>query len=839
MRYADIEAAWRSGRIDSSTLVWRETMADWTPISAVPLLSMGLPARQQPKSPSQAEPSEPPASRPSPPTGDPHSLDFAAAKRRRRSSMSGAPGSKPSSKPSPKPTSATATARSPGATPTSPHPVPGSPGDPPFSANASLAALTMHAIAMVDPQSDDEERPSSPWSRGSVRSEAPAQSTSSPAADPATAAPDTAEVVDASFEKDFEELWAGGLDPKPAERAAPNPTPVATDPNFEEDFAELWAQGPQPASDVTGGERPAPAARDQTTQAPAETEEEPPAAEQVLRAVAPEADIGGTEREPTTESTASGAPPEEASRHAPTQAQSPSSDDVQVSGEREAMIPPSEPKPRSAPSLDSLRDLRLAPPREPSHSTPAPLPPQPSTLAAPDGWGRAAAPNQGPPPAQAPRAASTQERSRPSTIQPSMRPPPPRSAAARLAAVSTPDAASLEKGAPHRPSLPAPSRPSVPTDASLSRAPSAASSPLASSPSGPSSPRPSAVATDDSRPFAVFSRPSATLVFGEPQPAAPAKHGPPPLPAARSSAAATSPGPAAALAPSSTTASPNPAAAPAAPSSTTASPNYATTPSPSSTPVSPSAAPAPSLANATASATPGAAPSPSGVPAIPNATLSPPVSSVSPSYEEQDFAAALRRGSRWSVRALPTGAGGPWASLRGNGRLSRKAVIGVAAGAVFILAFVLSLAHSSKDSTESASAQEEPPSPAKSATAAPPHVPSPTASSVSAEGERAAQEPPPQSALSRAMRKALTGAPRTGSSRRGESDRVAAAAHKPGLAPPKDGVGETKTTKPPVTVARRPQSRPASPGSNIPPPSFTADDSAPKKTAWDPTNPGF
>jgi hypothetical protein len=60
-----------------------------------------------------------------------------------------------------------------------------------------------------------------------------------------------------------------------------------------------------------------------------------------------------------------------------------------------------------------------------------------------------------------------------------------------------------------------------------------------------------------------------------------------------------------------------------------------------------------------------------------------------------------------------------------------------------------------------------------------------------------------------------------------------------GSALPKDKVAPPRTTRPPVAASRRPPSRTARAPSDIPAPSSDTSDSAPKKTAWDPTNPGF
>ncbi|MBN1608327.1 MAG: DUF4339 domain-containing protein [Polyangiaceae bacterium] len=852
MCHADIEDAWRAGRIDASTLVWRETMADWTPLGAVPLLSMGLPAQRQSAGDSRTEPSDPPALRPSPRSADPHSSDFAAAKRRRRNSMSGVPSSKSARKlasatpapHTPSPTQDSAAPSSPNATPKSPEPAPGSPSATPISANASLTQLTMQAIAMVDPHSDDVGRPSSPWALKSARPETPAQSAPSTTAAPAMAAPDTATLGDATFEKEFEELWAGGLDPNPAERAAPGAT-VASDPNFEADFAELWAQGPQPTSLATGDEQQAVAAGNQAEHSPAEGAAESPVDEQVVRAAAqPEARLepagrlepaapaqsdessrvrGGDQPAPMSRPAAVGALRGEPSLRAAAAAHRLHSDDLQSSGEREAPIQPSEPKPKSGPSIESLRDMRPVPPRERSRLTPVPMPSHPSSPETSAGLGQPAALESGSARTQAVAGPAADEHARPD-IQPSGRPPPPRSPAARLGAALAHDASLPDKGEPRGSSLPSPSRPSVPSDAPLS--PSAPSQALGSSPSHPSGLRPAAAAAGDARPIAIFERPSATLVFGGPQPAASVKAGPPPLPAS-SSAATASPAPVSV-----------PPPLPAPSSAATASPAPVSVPPPLPAPSSvTTSGPAPALAPLPSASTPGVAPSP-------------PVSPVSSGFSEADFVAALKGGKRWSVRALATGAGEPWASLRGTSRLSRRAVIGAAAGAVVILALVLSLTQSSNDPTESASAQE-PPGPDEAKAPASPHAPSAT-TVVTSETDHGSNEAAAQSALSRAMKKALTGA----SKRR--RDTVATADSKPsndqnlrrdldktlqdwssGTALPRDKVAPPKTTKAPRTVARRPQSRPIRSSSNIPPPSFSSSEGAPKKTAWDPTNPGF
>jgi hypothetical protein len=107
------------------------------------------------------------------------------------------------------------------------------------------------------------------------------------------------------------------------------------------------------------------------------------------------------------------------------------------------------------------------------------------------------------------------------------------------------------------------------------------------------------------------------------------------------------------------------------------------------------------------------------------------------------------------------------------------------------------------------------------------------------------------------MKRALTGASRTRAPKY-ERNRAASTGRKPGsdrnirreldetledwnsgTALPKDDVAAPKTTKPPVTAERRPHSRTTRPASNVPPPSFSSREDTPKKTAWDPTNPGF
>jgi hypothetical protein len=843
MSTADIEAAWRSGRIDGSTLVWRETMADWTPVAAVPLLRMEPPA---PRGDSATEPSEPPASRPASPSADPRSSDFAAAKRRRRSSVSGVPSAKPGPK-------LASTSRAPhAANATLPSGEPRSAHDAtnaaPLLASASLAELTTHAIAMVDPHSDEVGRPSSPWALRSARPEMPAPSEPRSDADAAPAAGATAAIGDATFEKDFEQLWANGLDPNPADRAPKNDA-AASDPNFEADFAELWAQGPQPTAPVAGAEQPVPGVQREAAEVPDDGGAKLAAAEPVLQPpleTARELDVAvQVEPSPPAGITVSSAEPTRApgieqpaaapqpaapvvlpalpSLHDTAEAHRPSFEDLHVSGERDALIPPSENKPKSGPSIESLRDLRPAAPHETGHLTPLPSHP----AGAPE-LGHVPVLSRAPARAEVPPPISAGELARPSGSPPAVRPPPPRSHAARQGMAPPHDTATQDKGETRRSSLPSLSRPSLPARTSLS--PNAPPAALGSSPSSPSGPHPPLAPAGDAPPIAIFQRPSATLVFGEPQPATPVRSGPPPFPVPSPSA----------------TVSPVPTAAPSRPSAT-ASPPPLALPSLASDTARPAAAAA---SSATASPVQALAASLSAAPSVtPSVAPSPPVLPATSDSAEEDFVLALKGGKMRSLRALAGTVHAPGAWLTRDGRLSRKAVIGLAAGAVFVVAFVLSLTLSSKDSTESASA-EQPPSAAEARSPASPQAPSANATGTSepARGSRDARAP---SSLSRAMKRALTGASRPGA-------KVASADGKPGsdqdlhreldktldewnsgAALPKDEVAPPKTRRPAGSIARRPLSRTPRSNASVPPPSSNASDNAPRKTAWDPTNPGF
>lgn len=845
MCHADIEAAWCAGRIDASTLVWRETMADWKPIEAVPLLSMVLPAQ------SRREPASPPAAAgqaarpPSAPPPDPHSLDFAAAKRRRRSSIPGVSGPRPSppnaqsaspgpeSFPSSSPPSAQSASPGPGSSPSSgpgspmahsPSPRPGSSSLTPPAASTLLAQLTMHAIARVEPHSDDSSRPVTPWTVGPTRSGMPPAPTpavlpaderpterppSISAADAGTrprsgpdAVRDAESVDDAAFEKDFETLWADGLDPDAALRAAPSSTPESGSDGaaFEAEFAELWAQGPEPA--------PAPleelhALSSQTEQA--RSEEKGAAKTPTLEVAAlgvPQDD--GQPSAALVELASTSTEQPERPRAVPIESRetpAPSSSATAGLSLRPAIdhapeatsLLPSEKQPSTAasetpkgPSVDALRDLRPAraeqpsasplspiPPREPSHSALPPIPPRTGARTTLAGLGVAAA--SGNPTARpsafprvedaaaAPAAASDTSRS--PVGQRSIRPPPPRSsaAAARASSGSDADSSSPNQHDPRRPSFPSPSRSSLPSNAPLAREPSAP-------PVAPNAP----TARPEVGPpaIAVFERRAPTLVFGDAPvivTEAPALAGPPPLPVA--------------------------------------SPSLTTSPA------------------TTASEFGSGAGGQLG-------------------FGEADFLAALKRRPQWSPRAWVAASGALWTSLTDKTQASRKAVIGVSVGAVIAIALILALALSSNDAPESASSQEAT-SGLKAATATPKRasVTEDTPTSNTDRGE-------PSSADSTVLRgnngkRTPPGASRPSPSRVASAEELDRNLDKTlqdwssGAAMPKEAVAPPKPKRP--TIARRPQSRisRSRPRSAVAPSMSGNNDNAPKKTAWDPTNPGF